>query len=457
VIDTVDHRLELRERDAGGLALQVVWPLLYCGAALLFLSAAATVDVGFTVRVSQVLLGVACAVGAATVVEGWRRLPFVVVLGATGVLGAYVLAAALGDDQVLQGTARGGAHRELVYLADLVLGLAVVGLVVGATRSRRHLRRLAVALAIGAALAGGYAIYQWFAQQHGWPLADAVNTADSNGVTRGGLQGDGFLGHERARGTFLEPHFLGTFLASLLPVVVALLLTVRRPAKVLLGLTAAAILFASLLTSSVPSWAVLLVGVAAGAVLWAVSRRSAVAVTAAVLAVLLASLLTTVSFRSPETLSGLTGRSGDQMRLTTSFRTTTWHRVGDIWSTRPVLGYGPGQSSVQLTADGDFAGVAADSRHRAGLQSAQGLWAASLIDAGVVGLAMWLVLFCGVLGVAFAAARARPSPLLGGVALAALTAVVGSQVAGDRLDLRVWVLLGLALAAATHDQQPQRD
>lgn len=443
-------------RPAKGRLLGVVRAFVYASAALLFLSAAATVEVGFTVRVSHALVFLACALGVVAVVDGWRRLPSVVVVGATGVLGSYALAAALGDDKALPGTTRSGDLRELVYLGDLMLGLALVGLVVGVIVSRRELHRVAVALAIGAAVASAYAIYQWFAQQHGWPLADVNNTADSNGVTSGGLQGDGFLGRERARGTFLEPHFLAAFLSSLVPVVAALCLTAKPVARILLGVIVAALLLALLFTSSAPSWAVVVLALTTAAALWAAVVRRPLAFAATAAALVFAASFVTVFFTSPERLGSLTGRSGQQMRLTTDFRTTTWSRVGDIWSTRPVLGYGPGQSSVQLTAASDYSGIPEHPPRPVALQSAQGLWAASLIDAGVVGFGMWLVLLGAALAIAFATVIRRPSILTAGVALAALAATASSQVAGDRLDLRVWLLLGLALAAAQQGQQPER-
>jgi O-antigen ligase len=430
------------------LILRVIKPLVYCSAAFLFLSATATMDIGFTLRISYGLMALACVIGVMTVLQGWRKMPFIVILGATSVLSAYAISAAIGDDRALQGTTRGGEFRELVYLGDLVLGVAVVGLMVGAFRTEGQLRRVACALAVGAALGSGYAIYQWLAQQHGWPFSEVASTTDSNGITTGGLQGEGFLGRERVRGTFLEPHFLGAFLVSLLPITLALCGRTRGTGRALLIVTSGTLLFALLLTSSVPSWAVLTLTIAAGATLWAITKRTRASFAVATVALILAAALTAVSLETPERLSNVTGRSASQMRVTTDFRTTTWSRVVDIWSTRPVLGFGPGQSSVQLSTAGDYSGITRSDRPA--LQSAQGLWAASLVDAGLVGLGTWLLFLGGALALVFAKVLEAPMLIGSGFALAALAAVIGSQVSGDRLDLRVWLLLGLALAVTNN-------
>lgn len=427
--------------------------LVYACAGLLFLSAAATVDAGFTLRLSYLLAAAACALGAGSVLDGWRRLPFPVVVGGTGVIAAYSLAAALGDDRALPGSTRGGELRELVYLADLVLGLALAGLVVHLARDRRVLRHLVVLLVAAAAVASAYAVYQSFAKEHGWPLAHVNNTADSSGISSGAAQGDGYFGRERPRGTFLEPHFLAAFLSSLLPLAVALALVSRGGTRAAAVFAGGASLAAILLASSAPAWGVVALVLAAAALLWARARRTTTAAVACATAVILLVLFGATVSAAPERLGPLTGRSAQQMRITTDFRTTTWERVVDIWSTRPVLGFGPGQSSVQLTA------ASADPMEPGSpaLQSAQGLWAASLIDAGLIGLGMWLVLLGAALATALAAALRRPTVLVAGVALAALAAVAGSQLAGDRLDLRTWLLLGLALAAAEEGDQRQHD
>jgi hypothetical protein len=82
------------------------------------------------------------------------------------------------------------------------------------------------------------------------------------------------------------------------------------------------------------------------------------------------------------------------------------------------------------------------------LGSAQGIWAASLVDAGVLGLLAWTMVFGAVFYYTGSVAIKAQSRLLWASLVAALVSVLASQVGGDRIDLRVWVLIGLALAAA---------
>jgi hypothetical protein len=76
------------------------------------------------------------------------------------------------------------------------------------------------------------------------------------------------------------------------------------------------------------------------------------------------------------------------------------------------------------------------------------MWAASLVDAGVVGLACWIVLLTSAGFVAVRAATRSPSAVTWATAGAAAAAIAGAQVTGDRLDLRVWLVLGFGVAVA---------
>ena len=77
------------------------------------------------------------------------------------------------------------------------------------------------------------------------------------------------------------------------------------------------------------------------------------------------------------------------------------------------------------------------------------MWAASLIETGVIGFSIWCV-FLGAIFITGAAAVVRkPEPFLFFTFAAAVVAVAGAEVAGDRLDLRTWMLLGLLLAVST--------
>ncbi|MHB1243250.1 MAG: hypothetical protein ACYC1P_07625, partial [Gaiellaceae bacterium] len=135
------------------------------------------------------------------------------------------------------------------------------------------------------------------------------------------------------------------------------------------------------------------------------------------------------------------------LTVTAEFRTRTWNRVLDIWAVQPAYGHGAGQSSVQLS-------LLSDGPSAVGLQSAQGLWASSLIDTGVVGLGLWLALLGTFLALAFREAWRWWSAENALLVLAAVAAVASALVAGDRLDLRTWLLVGIVAAASSSGLQP---
>ena len=428
--------------------------------ALLFLHAAATFEIVYTIRVSHLLLLVACAVGAPFIFYGWRRLPEFVRWAALGLLAVYLLATALADTTVLPSEGRSSAYRSWVYLADLVFGLAVVGLFSGLWGRGESLRTLCWALVAGAGIGAAYGIYQWFAQRYGLPLEDVNNAVNTDGITRGDVPlgfGAGLFGGERVRGTFVEPHFFAIYLASMLPFAAAL--AYRRDRWI--GWAIAAVLaigVALALTSSASAWAALAGGAVTGTALVAISRGfvRVAAVAGAVLVV--GCLLVAVFLSNPEDLGSATGRSGSELATTTEFRVDTWDRVVDIWSARPVIGFGPGQGAVKLATR--LPGWATEDRPRPlVLGTAEGQWSASLLDGGVLAFSAWCLFLGAILYVGGRAVVRRPAPLVVAAFVAAMTAVLGSLVGGDRLDLRVWVLLGLlaAVGCNAHSNRNEGD
>jgi hypothetical protein len=161
---------------------------------LLVLSAAGTVHLVYTIRPSYALLGIACLAGVVLVAEGWRSLPASLRWSAGLLLAVHVVALIFSHPEVLPGESRAGHLRGVLYLSDLVLGLAVVCLVCRLWRGVPAMQRLLLALVAGGTICGLYALYQWPAQRFGWPLRNLNNTIDSNGVTIGGSQGVGIFG-----------------------------------------------------------------------------------------------------------------------------------------------------------------------------------------------------------------------------------------------------------------------
>lgn len=421
--------------------------LALAAAAVLPLDAAGTIRVVYTLRPSFLLFGLALALGLPIALRGWASLAPWLRWAAAGLVTVQVLAIIFGAQAELVGNGRAGTHRDLLYLADLLLGLGVVGLLTGLFSDGQS-RPLVIAICGGGLLAAGYGLYQWIAQHYGLPLSDVNNTLDSNGVTAGGDQGIGLLGWERIRGTFLEPHFLGAYLASIVPVSVALAVTARRRLRRAAAVGTAGMLAALVLTSSAPALAALGVGFVVALAVVSVARGRVLAAALAGAIVAIVAIGIPVVFEAPQVLASVTGRSAQDLELTAQFRQTAWTTSIDIWSRRPLLGYGPGQSSVQLARElgGPKSTVPI---------SAQGLWAATLMDTGAIGFAFWVMLLGGLFFVAAGCAVRHASTAQILVLFAATTALLSGQVSGDRLGLSVWTLLGLLMAVSA--VQARRD
>jgi O-antigen ligase len=169
----------------------------------------------------------------------------------------------------------------------------------------------------------------------------------------------------------------------------------------------------------------------------------AAALASALVTLVLASAMLLVD---PAPVAAVTGRSTAALDATTRFRTETWSEALSTWATRPALGLGPGQSAVQL-APARKADPSDDTNPNV-LGSAQGLWSAALVDTGVVGFGLWVLFLGACVAAGWRLVRRHPTPVAVGLVAAATTGLLVSQVSGDRLELRVWVLAGLVLAAA---------
>jgi hypothetical protein len=423
---------------------------MLAGCATLFLNSAATLQVGYTLRVPYLLFAAAVAVGAPFAVRGWAIAPRWLQGAAVALAAVYLAAWATGTQDTI-GSTRGGSNRDLAYLADLGLGLASVGLFAGLWTGRSK-RPVFMAIAAGAGVAALYAIYQWPAQHYDLPLADINNTLDSNGVSRGLEQGGGLLGWERIQGTFLEPHFLGAYLACCLPFASWLALSSQGRTRLTFSAAAILIAVALVLTVSAPPWGALSLAAVTGGALYAVGRGQMAPAGVLGGAIVVVAVSGVVIVSTPTVLGTVTGRDATELEITSDFRTNTWESASWIWAVRPVLGYGPGQSSIQLAR----AAPSGTGTPEVVLRSAQGLWAAALIDAGVLGFGAWLLFLGSLLALGGRALVLRPSGVQLTAFVAAASIVISDEVAGDRLDTTAWALLGLLLAA-TLSRERDRD
>lgn len=429
---------------AGERTAAVARAFVLVACAALFLNAAATIEVVYTLRISYVLLGVACVVGFPIVLRGWGLLPTTWRLTAAFVVASYVLAAVVGVADTVVDQNRGGSHREFVYLVDLIFGLSTVGLVSGLFPEGKGIRRAFGALLLGAFLAALYGVVQWPARHFDWRLANVNNALNPDAVTRGEVhQGTGLLlGWERVRGTFTEPLFFGLYLGAILPLALAWFPHLSRRLVVCVCVIALSLF----LTSSFPSWTLFTLGSLAALILFAVRRGAIVqAALAGGTLALVGVGVALVLFGNPEIFSKATGREASELASTSASRTGAWEEAARTWAQRPVLGHGPGQSSVQLAHQQDPAVVNMRSAPVV-LGSAQGLLPSALVDAGIVGALAWMGFLTACLASIVLGLARRPTCPRLGVAVASLVAVGGGLVSGDRLEMHIWVILGFALA-----------
>jgi hypothetical protein len=437
---------------SGDVAARWARRLAIAAILVLFLESAATAEVVYTIRPSYALFVLACLVGFPFIVHGWLRLPAPLLWLGALLFGVYVAAALTGDAQVLASQERAGGHRDLIYVTDLALGLGIVGLFAGLWPPDRSLASALAALLVGAAVAATYALYQWLGQRYGWPLANLNNASNAAnaGTALAAVTDTGVLGWQRARGTFAEPHFLGAYVAMLLPIAVGfLIVSARRGARVARNLLAAVVMAMTatlVVTSSLPAWETLAIGSLAALTLLLVARGlpAPAAVAGAATAVIL--ILAPLTLLSPQTLAPLTGRGS--LEFSTEFRTEAWGAAAQAWAARPVLGYGPGQSAVRVAGDTNVTNRANPTEPPRALGSAQGLWAAALVDAGIVGLCTWLLFLGGAIGIGATTLLRRPTVLRAAILAAGVTAVLGSMVTGDRFELRAWVVIAILLASS---------
>ena len=442
-------RIAVRARSVS--RLHFVQAFVLAGMVALPLQAAGTVEVVYTLAPSYLLFGIAIVLGLPETVRGVRLLPSSVVLAGTVLILIYLSMIVVGDYATVAEQVRGGTLRATVYSAYVVFGLALVALVVG-TGEDAVIWRILWALVVGGALVASYGVYSWFAVHYKLPLADINNAVNSDGFTYGNRpRGTGLFGWERIRGTFTEPIGLGAFLTVVIPLTVPLLARAQMVHTRLLASAALALMFAALaLTASSISGASLILGLVVAILVSAVARRAVKLVAIAVVSIAAAGGLIFTLLFNPAPLSAITGRSTESLNVTLSDRTSAWRDAGTIWATRPVTGFGPGQASARLAER-------PDPRRAPGapvtLRSAQGIVMSSLVDTGIVGFSAWIGLFGATLTAGVRTGLRRRDLVLPSIIAATIAAIFVAMVNGDRVDLRVWVVMSILLATVAHDSR----
>lgn len=425
----------------------------------MFLSAVGTVDIGFTIKPSYGLLLLALAAGFPWMLDGWLHAPRRLRQAALILIAVYVLAALLGHPMSLASQTGRSTHRAFAYLADLFVGLGAMGLVSGITHDPNmpiDLKKLAKVVALGAVVGGLLGLYQWLARHFGWPLSDLNNAVNSDGFSYGHrYQGAGLLGWERARGTFKEPLAMATFLGASLPVVGYAALSSNGRSRVAWSAGSFVVVAALAVSDSTLGWAATLTAAIVAAVIAGIARGDVrLAAMSGALVPLL--VLIPLGLSDPAAFSAVTGRAPSQLATTMGNRTGAWGRAIDIWEQRPLIGDGPGESAIRLAYRPDGGALRAGLVAPLVLGSAQGLWAAALVDGGIIEFLAWAAFFVVLLVWLGKRTLRRPAPLALAALAGAVVYIVLAQVSGDRLDIEVWFGLGLALAASRESGKRQR-
>jgi O-antigen ligase len=239
----------------------------------------------------------------------------------------------------------------------------------------------------------------------------------------------------RVNSLFFDPNIYGRFLALVMVALTCIVLWRRRRRDVLVCAAVLAWLLAGLVTSfSQSSIAALLLGCAVLAG-WRWSVRAAAGTGLALVALGLGIILI-----APASLHfGLKG-SGGSTSNATSGRTKLISGGLELFAERPLGGYGSGSFETEY-----------EQRHRTGAENATSashtIPVTVAAEQGIVGLALYVALLVSALAILFAAARGSPPRMALAACFAAL--VLHTWTYADFLeDPLTWTLLGIGVALA---------
>ena len=246
---------------------------------------------------------------------------------------------------------------------------------------------------------------------------------------------DQYDNYFRVNSLFFDPSIYGRFLAMVMIAITTVVLWSRRRRDVLLGAAVLAWLLAGLITSfSQSSIAALLLGLAVlAAYRWDV--RATVYVAGALIAI-----AAVVVLAAPPSLHfGLHG-SGGSTSNATSGRTKLVSGGLDLFTERPLYGYGSGSFETEYKRHGNATTANATSAsHTIPITVAA--------EQGVIGLAVYVALLLAAFAVLFGGADRSPPRIALAACFAAL--VLHTWTYADFLeDPITWTLLGIGVALA---------
>ena len=245
----------------------------------------------------------------------------------------------------------------------------------------------------------------------------------------------------RVNSVFFDPNIYGRFLALVMIALMGVALRASRRGEVYACAAVLAWLLAGLITSfSQSSIAALLLGLAVLAAFTWDARRTAYAAGGLVAAALAVALLAPASLHF-----GLKGVGGSTSNAT-SGRTKLVEGGLELFADRPLYGYGSGSFQKEYQR-----------RHRASVENATSASHTIPItiaaEQGIVGLALYAALLLGAFAVLFSGAGRSPPRVIVAAAFAAL--MLHTWTYADFLeDPFTWTLLGIGVALARRPGAP---
>ncbi|MGH2905536.1 MAG: O-antigen ligase family protein [Solirubrobacterales bacterium] len=263
-------------------------------------------------------------------------------------------------------------------------------------------------------------------------------------ISPGGIKPSDFDPYFRVQSLFFDPNIYGRFVAIVMIAVTALLLFTQKTARVLVSAVVLALLWVGLvLSESQSSFAALLAGLVALACMrwqpkWVLGLTGAALVLGAVFV---------LAFPSA---SGVDISSDRGLEKSTSGRFDLVNGGIDLWSNKPVFGYGSGGFASafeknRLAKDTPFGSASTTKSHTAPLTVAA--------EQGLVGLAAFIALLIAGFAAVYrrvGLATTRPGVVARIAVAAAFTALFVHSLAYAAFieDPLTWVMLGAAVSLA---------
>ncbi|MBK5230302.1 MAG: O-antigen ligase family protein [Thermoleophilia bacterium] len=262
-------------------------------------------------------------------------------------------------------------------------------------------------------------------------------------IRPGGIKPNDFDPYFRIQSLFFDPNIFGRFVALVMLTVAALMIYTKRTSRVFAAAAVLAVLWAGLvLTLSQSSFAALLAGlVVLAAMRW--NTRRVLTVTGVIAFAGLTFALAVPS------VSGIDLRNSRSAETTTSGRFDLVTGGVKLWGERPLVGHGSGGFAAafergSLAADSAFGSPTTTKSHTAPLTVAA--------EQGALGLAVFLALLWTAFSAVYrrAGADGQPGVVARAAVAAAFTALFVHSLAYAALfeDPLSWMLLGMAVSLA---------